>query len=152
MKIGTSALLFFAVYALYSLAGFLYPEGGAWYDALVKPPGTLPAGLFPIIWGILYGLISLSVVQVIRQRQLHGEVLLFFTINWAANQAFTWLFLEKHLLLPAAVDTFIVAYSTWLLIRVLQPRLPVAAYLLVPYLLWDLYATYTAWGIYLLNR
>ncbi|MEJ8547018.1 TspO/MBR family protein [Brevibacillus borstelensis] len=152
MKIGTSALLFFAVFGIYSWAGFLYPEGGEWLEALAKPPGTLPAGVFSAVWGILYALVSLSIVQLARSRQMYGETFLMFFINWAVNQVHTWLFIEKHLLLPAAIDTIPVAYSTWLLIRLIHPRHRVAAYLLVPYLVWSLYAAYLAWGIYLLNR
>ncbi|USG64478.1 tryptophan-rich sensory protein [Brevibacillus ruminantium] len=148
MKIGTSALLFFALYALYSWATFLYPEGGDWYEALAKPPGTPPASFFPVVWG----LISLSIVQLARSRQMDAETLLLFFINWAVIQVFTWLFVEKHLLLPAAVDTVLVAYSTWLLIRMIRPRKRVAAYLLMPCLLWALYTAYLSWGIFLLNR
>jgi translocator protein len=152
VKIGTSALLFFALYAIYSWAGFLYPEGGAWYEVLAKPPGTPPASVFPVVWGILYALISLSIVQLARSRQMDGETLLLFFINWAVVQVFTWLFVEKHLLLPAAADTVLVAYSTWLLIKMIRPRKRAAAYLLIPYLLWALYTVYLSWGVFLLNR
>lgn len=83
---------------------------------------------------------------------MDGETLLLFFINWAVVQVFTWLFVEKHLLLPAAADTVLVAYSTWLLIKMIRPRKRAAAYLLIPYLLWALYTVYLSWGVFLLNR
>jgi len=152
MNIIRSIGLFVVVYVLYMLAGLIYPGGGAWYESLAKPPGTPPGPVFGIVWGILYALIALSFVIVTVKKQRDELIFGLFAVNWFLNQAFTYLFFGKQNLFAGALDTALLWLSTLLLILVIRKRNPLAAWLLVPYLLWVSYATYLSWGIYLLNR
>ncbi|MGG1660069.1 TspO/MBR family protein [Brevibacillus sp. NRS-1366] len=145
-------LLFLAVVALYSLAGFAFPGGGAWYDALTKPDGTPTDSIFATVWFILYILIAISAALLVRNGQMNQELFLLFGVNWFFNQLFPLLFFGLHQLFLAAIDTILVLYSTWVLIRVSRPHHKIASSLLIPYLQWGVLAIYLSWGLYLLNR
>lgn len=151
MKTIWQLVIWFGVFALYSLAGIVYQSGGDWYDQLRKPLGTPPAELFGIVWTILYALIALSFVILFKKQQLDREIILLFLINWVANQGFTYLFFGHQLIFPAAIDTLLVAYSTYVLMITIFSRNRFATYLLLPYLLWSIYAVYLAWGFYARN-
>ena len=141
------------------LAGFI----GAWlggfiggssalYESLVEPPLAPPAILFPIIWPILYVLMASAAYlawaanpgersPALRWYAVQLVInmlwpLLFFRLGWFLV-AFFWL-----LLLIAAVALTMVGF------RYLSKT---AYWLMVPYLLWLLFAAYLNLGTYLLN-
>ena len=151
MKNVRDGLLFLAVIVVYSLAGLAFPDGGAWYDALTKPVGAPTTSLFAIAWFVLYILIALSVVLLVRNGQMTQELCLLFGINWFFNQLFPLLAFGLQQLFLAAIDTILVLYSTWVLIRVSRPHHKIASSLLIPYLQWSVLAIYFAWGLYLHN-
>lgn len=144
-------LLFFAVIVLYSLASLAFPGGGAWYDSLTKPEGTPPDHVLAVVWLILYVLIAASVVIAVRRKQMNGELLLLYGINWSFHQLFTLLFYKLHLPFLAAVDTILILYSTWVLIRAIRPLDKIASSLLIPYLQWSVFAIYLAVSFCVLN-
>lgn len=53
-------VVFFITYALFSIAGFLFPIDREWYDALNKPEWTPGGGVIGAVWAVLFALISLS--------------------------------------------------------------------------------------------
>ncbi|BBP91785.1 hypothetical protein BsIDN1_54030 [Bacillus safensis] len=53
-------VVFFITYALFSIAGFLFPIDREWYDALNKPEWTPGGGVIAAVWAVLFALISLS--------------------------------------------------------------------------------------------
>lgn len=133
------------------LGGFI---GGstALYKSLVQPPLAPPAILFPIIWPILYILMAVAAYLAWAANSAERSValrwyviqlvinalwpLLFFRLGWFLI-AFFWL-----LLLIAAVSLTMVGFR----------YLSKAAYrLMIPYLLWLLFAAYLNLGVYLLN-
>jgi len=133
------------------LGGFI---GGssAMYRALVQPPLAPPAILFPIVWSILYVLMAVAAYLAWAANpggrspalrwyavQLVINVLwplFFFRLGWFLF-AFFWL-----LLLVAAV------FMTTVGFRYLSKA---AFRLMIPYLLWLLFAAYLNLGVYLLN-
>lgn len=151
MRLVHNILLFLAGVVVFSLGGLAFPDGGAWYDSLAKPDGTPPIYLFRIIWLILYVLIAWSLLILIRTRQIDRELLLLYGINWFFHQLFFVLFIGYQLLVLAALDTILVMYSTWVLIRVIRPHHKFASSLLIPYFMWSVFAMCLAIGFYLLN-
>ncbi|MGN0982894.1 MAG: TspO/MBR family protein [Candidatus Limivicinus sp.] len=126
----------------------------AGYAALSKPPLSPPAWLFPVIWTLLYLLMGLAAYLVAvspascsrRQRALNLYLIqlgfnffwssLFFGLGaWFA--AFLWLLLLLGLSLPCC-----------LLFWHIDRR---AGALLLPYLLWLLFAAYLNLALWLIN-
>ncbi|WP_312112958.1 TspO/MBR family protein [Brevibacillus reuszeri] len=151
MIILRDGLLFLVVLALYSLAGFAFPGGGAWYESLTKPDGTPSPSLFAAIWFVLHLLIAFSVVLLVRRGQMNQELLLLFGINWFFNQLFLFLFFGLQQLFLAAFDMVLVMYSTWVLIRASRPLNKIASSLLIPYLQWSAFVICLAWGFCWIN-
>lgn len=147
----TSIIVFLAVYGLYSLSGILFPTDLSFYATLNKPSWNPPRKWFGIVWGILYALIALSITIVYMKTSGFKEVSRFYLfiliINYFANQAFSYFFFKIKHLNFAFIDALIIAISTFLLIYATIPYSKLAAWLLVPYLIWSCFATLLAWTI-----
>lgn len=138
--------------ALTAMSGILSPPGD-WYAALEKPPFTPPDIVFPIVWTLLYTLMTVSVWRVWQQTTLIGGLptLLPFIAQLGANGLWSILFFQWHRPDLALVDLIIL----WALIVVTMLRFyrvqPLACWLLVPYLAWVTLAGYLNIGIIVLN-
>lgn len=132
---------------------------GAWYAALAKPPWTPPSMVFAPAWIALYLLIGVSGWLVWRQRpatvgqrRQRNTALTWTAIHLVLNALWTPLFFGAHLLAVALTDLTLlvvaVAAATVFVTRVHR----VAGALLLPYLLWVVYAWSLNAGIWWLNR
>lgn len=150
------AVIGFAGWALLviltAMSGILSPPGN-WYAALQKPPFTPPDLAFPIVWTLLYALMTVSVFLVWRKTTLLGGLptLLPFVAQLGANGLWSILFFQWHRPDLALVDLIIL----WALIVLTMLRFhrvrPLAAWLLAPYLAWVTLAGYLNIGIIVLN-
>lgn len=134
------------------LASLLGGETAPLYERLVSPPLSPPGWVFPVVWTVLYILMGVAAGLVARSGDMDSGAamtlyyiqlginvlwpLFFFRLEWLAVAA-VWL-----LLLTAAV------YATWRRFRAINP---VAGWLLVPYLLWCIFALYLNVGFVVLN-
>ena len=134
-----------AVLLLGFLSGVLAGSGpgNPWFDSLAKPAIYPPPAVFGIVWSILYVLIGIAVSLIAAARGARGRgiALAFFALQLILNLGWTPLFFGAHridgaLILIAALDVAVIV-TIVLFARVR----PVAAWLLVPYLLWALFAT-----------
>lgn len=124
--------------------------GGEWYKGLVKPPGNPPSWLFGPVWTVLYLLMGVSLGRLIH-RGAKGAVTLF-VIQFLLNLAWTPLFFGAHSILGGLVAIFGIWGFLALTIWRAEKRDALSAILLLPYLLWIMYATYLNAGIAWLNR
>ena len=122
-------------------------------ETVAKPPLSPPAILFPIVWSVLYGLMGVALARAVlsppsRDRTLGirffaGQLafnffwpLIFFNAG-AFGAAFFWLLAMLGLIAATAVFFF----------RADRP----AAYLLIPYIVWVVFAGYLNLGVWILN-
>ncbi|WP_232697953.1 TspO/MBR family protein [Brevibacillus daliensis] len=150
----SSIFVFVVVFALFLISGFLFPNDQIWYNMLEKPSWTPPDFVIGIVWFILYALIALAVV--ILQRSVGLEILnhswyLLFVINYFVNQAFSFFLFHQKDLYLAFEDSFSIAITTLLLLLYTSKYSLKASLLLVPYLLWAIFATYLSWTVYQMN-
>ena len=151
----TYALWIAIAEAVGALAGFLTREGTRLYaDAVVKPPLSPPAIVFPIAWAVLYALMGIGAARVsltpgsgARTRGLR-----LFWLQLAFNFVWSILFFN----LEAFGFAFVWLLILWALILMMtftfdQTDRP-AALLQIPYLLWVAFAGYLNFGVWLLNR
>jgi benzodiazapine receptor len=124
--------------------------GGEWYRELDKPPGTPPGWLFGPVWTLLYLLMGISVGRLIHRRA-KGAVTLF-VIQFLLNMAWTPVFFGAHAIGWALVIILTLWGFLALTIRSAEKADPLSAMLLLPYLLWIMFATYLNAGIAWLNR
>ncbi len=114
--------------------------GGAWYEALQKPPGTPPPWVFGPVWSVLYILMGISLGRLIH-RKAAGTVIVF-CIQFLLNLAWTPVFFGAHRMGWALVIIFCMWAFLALTIWAAEKVDHLSAVLLVPYLIWIMYATY----------
>lgn len=110
---------------------------GSWYADLVKPAWTPPGAVFPLVWTVLYVLMALSAWRVWRRGQpFDSPPLLAWWTQLALNAAWTPIFFALHRIELAFVVISMLVVAIAVTIRRFQPVDPVAAWMLLPYLVW----------------
>jgi translocator protein len=126
----------------------------SWYPTLLKPSWTPPDWLFAPVWSCLYIMIAVSGWLIYRAEFSHRRsvALIFFISQLALN--FIWSFLFFSLRSPTLglIDIVLLCSLISLTIIKAWPVSPLASLLLIPYLVWVIYATSLNAGIWLLNR
>jgi len=128
------------------LSGTMSGSGAdeAWFAALRKPAGYPPPATFGLVWSILYVLMGISLAMVLAASGARGRgpAVLAFVVQLAINLAWSPLFFGAHRMTGALVDILLLDVAVVLTIVLFARIRPRAAWLLVPYLAWILFATY----------
>jgi translocator protein len=122
-----------------------------WYQTLHAPPGTPPNWVFAPVWTALYVTIGVAAWLVWRRLGAAPPLRLW---GWqlAANALWAPAFFGLHS--PALAMGVMIAllFLVALTIRAFRRIHRIAAYLMVPYGAWCLYAAYLNAGFLLLNH
>ena len=125
-----------------------------WYATIEKPGFTPPNSVFPVVWTILFALMAVSAWLVWRAPAEEGDkktALTWFGIQLVLNVAWSFAFFAMHS--PIAG----LAVILWLLVAIVLTMVffdrvsRVAAFLLVPYLLWVGFAAGLNFALWALN-
>jgi benzodiazapine receptor len=148
-------IVFFAVCLGAGALGSFFTASSVrdWYPKLRKPAGTPPSWIFGPVWTTLYLLMAVSAWLVWREygRGALPALLIFFA-QLALNIAWSGIFFGSRMPGVAFVEIVILWLAILFTIFVFYFLVPLAALLLVPYVLWVTYASYLNWGIWRLNR
>lgn len=127
---------------------------GTWYPTLAKPTWTPPGWLFGPIWTILYLMIAFSgwLLYEAPPSRERTQALSLYGIQLALNFIWSFLFFSLKSPLIGLTDILLLCAFVILTIFTAWSVRPLAAILLVPYLLWVLFATSLNAGIWLLNK
>jgi translocator protein len=156
MKKALRILAFVLVCELAGIIGsfFTAPSIPGWYAGLVKPSFNPPGWVFAPVWTILYILMGLAAYLVYEKGPKRGDVrtaLAVFAGQLLLNALWSIVFFGAHMILGAAVIIVLlwglIVATIWLFSRISK----VAAYLLVPYILWVSFATVLNISLYVLN-
>ena len=129
-------------------------ESNLWYNGLVKSGLTPPGVVFGIAWTSLYILLGFALYLIIRNVRAKSEKIrayVLFGIQMLLNGAWSYLFFGLHMTAFALVvllGLFIV--SAWMA-RVFYNISRGAMVLVIPYLLWLMFAFYMNAYIVLMN-
>lgn len=153
---GYSWIVFLVTFGLFTLSGLLWRTDRTWYDSLNKPSWNPAARWFQIVWGILYALIAGAVTIVYNRSDSFQDIsaawMIAFVLNYIFNQAFYFFEFKQKNLFLGFLDSFAVAATACLLLIETVPYSRLAAWLLVPYLLWSSFAAVLAWTLFIMNR
>ena len=113
-------------------------EDNGWYQTLVLPALQPPGPVFGIAWSILYTMIAVATAIVWGHKNAYGRGLALglFALGFVINLAWSPVFFRLHLILPAMVIIgvmLIVAVATTVAFARVSR---VAAWLMLPYLVW----------------
>lgn len=124
-----------------------------WFNSLTKPFLNPPSEVFAPVWVILYILIFISlliyIIKPARTSKISGYIFfsiqLFFNIIWSP----VFFFMQNigfALFIVLLLDIFV-----FLTIRNFYKNSPISAFLLIPYFIWVLFATYLNGAYFVLN-
>lgn len=124
-----------------------------WYQSLIQPPLAPPSWLFSPVWTCLYISILVSLILYIKKYSINKKTwgyVLFFTqllVNFAWTPAF---FGVKNIELAFII---IVLLDILIILNIIEfsKVSKASGYILIPYLIWVLFATYLNLGIMILN-
>jgi len=124
--------------------GSIFTSGNtdtSWYQG-IKPAITPPNYVFPIVWNILFLLIALSLYFAwLRAGKNQKKIVaLVFGINLFLNALWSYLFFELKKPNYSFFELSLLWVSIWFMIAVTGKIDRKAAWLLVPYLFWVLFA------------
>ena len=129
------------------IVAFLIRDSFSTYKDLVQPMFAPPSYLFPVAWTILYILMSIAVIFV----KDNDKCLKIYYIQLILNIIWTPIFFSFGNYLLALIDLIflllLVIYMTYLFYKENNKTI----YLLIPYVLWLLFAGYLNLFIYLYN-
>ena len=121
------------------------------YQTLKQPPLAPPSILFPIIWSILYLLMGISYYLYKKNTYTDKiEVLIYYT-QLLVNSLWSIIFFILKLRFFSIIWILTLVILIYTLITLFLQKYKTSAYLLIPYLIWCIFATYLTVGIYLLN-
>jgi translocator protein len=127
--------------------------GNVWFEALNKPGWMPPGWVFPVVWTSLYIMLGLAIAMVIDARgaRARGVAIALFVVQFVANLAWSPLFFAAHQVVAAfilIVLMLVLAIATTLAFGRVRT---VAAWLMVPYMVWLTLASMLNWQIHVLN-
>ena len=134
-------------------SSLLVGDIGEIYGNYTKPPLSPPGIVFPIVWVILYALMGIASYIIYEEKRgsKGSEALVFYALQLAVN--FVW---------PIIFFKFEAYYVAFVVIVVLLALVIITAikfwginnvafWLLVPYIIWLIFATYLNLGVAILN-
>lgn len=135
------------------LSGWLTESGKQnWYVDLVKPTGTPPGFVFPIVWTILYICMGIALGLLWdseKDNKLKASI--YFFIQLGLNFAWSWFFFGIHAIGLALIDISLLWIFVLMTIITIWPHTALGGRLLLPYLFWISYAFYLNLSIWILN-
>ena len=122
-----------------------------WYEELNKPFLTPPAFVFPIAWTILYILMAVSVFFFVREAKERIYPLVIFSRQLLLNLLWAPTFFMSHNIQMALLIVLLMIAFTAYTISLFYKQSKISAYLLIPYLLWIIFAAYLNFEFLRLN-
>ncbi len=155
-QLWVSFILFILLCLIVQIVGSVWTKEtvSTWYPYLVKPSWTPPAWVFGPVWSLLYIMIALSGWFIYRAKYSQNRTVALILFGAQLSLNFIWSFLFFSLRSPLLGLIDIVLLSILIILTIIKawPVSRLASLLLIPYLLWVLYATSLNGGIWLLNR
>ncbi len=124
-----------------------------WYNHLNRSSLTPPGFVFSIVWTLLY--IVLAIVAWILSNQNPQDsckkINTLFALQMLMNWAWTPLFFTLHWLIASAIWLVTLSCLNLYLIKASRHSHPIIARLLIPYVIWLMFASYLNVMIALMN-
>ena len=122
-----------------------------WYSTLTKPSFNPPNWVFGPAWTILYIMMGIA-LYLVWNASNNRIAVTFFVIQLALNFLWSFLFFALENPLIAFIEILLLLGMIILTAVQFYPVSRTAAFLLIPYILWVIFASVLNFRIYWLNR
>ena len=121
------------------------------YNDLIKPTLAPPEIVFPIAWTIIYLLIGISYTLLKEKGEVPKETQQLYYTQLIFNYLWTFIFFVFRLRLLSVLWIIILDVLVIIMTYQFYKQNKLSGILLIPYILWLLFATYLNISIYFLN-
>ncbi|MBE6161221.1 MAG: tryptophan-rich sensory protein [Firmicutes bacterium] len=115
---------------------------------LIKPALFPPKLLFPIVWSILYLLMSISVYLSTKN---DNEIYIIYFIQLIVNSIWSPLFFGLKWYFLSFLWLLLLLILATIMVKKMKEKNMVAYYLQIPYIIWIIFAGYLNLFVYILN-
>lgn len=130
---------------------FMY--NSIWFNSLTKPYLNPPSEIFTPIWIILYILIFISlliyIIKPVNTSKISGYI--YFSIQLFLNLIWSPVFFFMQNIGFALFVILLLNVFVFLTMKSFYKVSPISAFLLIPYFIWVLFATYLNGAYFVLN-
>lgn len=135
------------------LSSFVTGNISNMYNSYTKPPLSPPGIVFPIVWGILYALMGIASYIVFEESkgEKRKEALTFYALQLAVNFIWPIIFFRFEAYWVAVVVILVLLALVVITALKFKEISNVAFWLLIPYIVWLVFATYLNIGVAVLN-
>ena len=150
-KFKTTGWLIAIITAITAIIGGLFSMNSSeFYDTLVRPPLAPPSAVFPIVWGILYVAMAVSLILYLKEKPDDSKSFWLYAANLVLNALWPLFFFTlQNVALALIVLVAMILVNVFLLQHLKTVKW--AFYLYLPYFLWQLFALYLNFGVLVLN-
>ena len=150
-------LILSVTFLLSFVAGFVTQLNiDPWYQSLNKLSFSPPNWIFGPVWTILYAFMSVA-IWVVYEKSKKNEldfskkILKYYFYHLIVNFSWSFIFFYFHLIFLAFINILIIIIAVILLMSLYFPRSKISFILMIPYLLWVIFAAVLNFGLYLIN-
>ena len=122
-----------------------------WYSELIKSNYNPPDWIFAPVWTILYLMMTLAIWFFWHSKNRDMNTIYIYFIHIAFNTTWSIVFFGLHQILFALIVLLILIFLIVILIIRFKRVNLVSYYLMIPYLLWTLYALFLNFNLLILN-
>jgi len=136
------------------VSGFLIRNNVYIYDVLIKPPFALPNYLFSVVWSILYLTMGIGLFLYLREKDKIGsnsDCIFYFLIQLFLNFCWSIVFFNFRAFLLAFILLVVLFIFVALTVSCFFYSRKSSGIILIPYLLFLIYAGYLNFAIWFLN-
>ena len=143
------ALVTFSASVIVSLATIGFKE--PWYSLINKPSFNPPSWIFAPVWTTLYLMMTVSIWIFWHSRNRDMKTIYIYFIHLFFNTTWSVVFFVYHNMLLALVTLVILIILIFILIIRFKRVNLLSSYLMIPYLLWCLFALILNSSLILIN-
>ena len=123
-----------------------------WYYNLTKPPLAPPDWIFPPVWSILYfSMLVALLLYLFKPAQNKKLGYIYFAVQLILNLLWTPAFFYLQNIVLALIVIILLDIFVILTIKSFYKVSKISGLILIPYLIWILFATYLNIGYLILN-
>lgn len=147
-------IILLVTFGLPLLVNLFTPDNAEFYmENIVRPSFAPPSIVFPIVWTILFILMSISAYIIYQSDSVDKkQALVLYVIQLIVNSVWTYIFFGLGNYFASFL--WIILLIIWVIIMIISfsKISKPAALLQIPYLLWLVFAGILNLAIYLLNK
>ena len=122
-----------------------------WYSELIKSNYNPPYWIFAPVWTALYLMMTLAIWFFWHSKNRDMNTIYIYFIHIVFNTTWSIVFFGLHQILFALIVLLILIFLIVILIIRFKRVNLVSYYLMIPYLLWTLYALFLNFNLLILN-